>query len=92
MTPEQEKQLNQLLEWQKEMKRQQLSMPIDEASMKALSQALLNVIMEKINARSIVFTTNEATDPTFEGQMVYHSTTPSIKVLLGGTVRTITVT
>lgn len=92
MTPEQEKQLNQLLEWQKEMKRQQLKMPIDEASMQALSQALLNVIMEKVNARSIVFTTNEATDPTTEGQMVYHSTTPSIKVLLGGVVKTITVT
>lgn len=92
MTQEEKQQLNQLIEWQKEMKRQQLSMPIDEASMQALSQSLLNVIMEKVNVRSIVFTTSEATNPTIEGQMVYHGTTPSIKVLLGGVVKTITVT
>lgn len=75
-----------------ELRRQQLKLPIDKASMQALSQAFLDSEMFRIKLGSLIFKSGESKNPVFEGQMIYHtnSGTPVIKVLLGGSVKTIT--
>lgn len=63
-------QVAELLEWKKNKERQQLTFPIDVASMQALQEALRSTILERINVRDIFF---QATleSPTEEGQMRY---------------------
>lgn len=61
-------------------------------SMGELNQAMIPYYFNKFNVRRLLLTTGNAVNPTVEGEIVYHSTTPSIKVLLNGTVRTINVT
>ncbi len=63
----------------------------DNTSMGKLNQAMIPYYFNKINVRRVFLTTGNAVNPSQEGEVVYHSTTPSIKVMLNGVVRTFTV-
>jgi len=96
MTPEQERQFNELTRkveelttWKAERMRQQLSLPLDPSSIEVLNQAFINSNFSKFEVKRLILTAGATDDPAVEGELVYHGTTPSIKVLLG-TVKTIT--
>ena len=69
-----------------------LKLPLSPTVMGAINQAFISYFFNKFNVRRLLLTAGNAVDPVVEGEVVYHSTTPSIKVMLGGTVKTITVT
>lgn len=54
--------------WKEDRTRQQLTMPIDDASMRAVAEALRNTRLEKINVKDIFFIATQES-PTEEGQM-----------------------
>jgi hypothetical protein len=72
MTPQEKQQLNELIEWKARKEKQQLSLPLDQASMQALVEAFRTTMFERINVRDIYF---QATleSPTIEGQMRFYN-------------------
>jgi len=85
------------------LERQALKLPLSPASAGALNQSfistlfdkfnvrILNLLDGKLNVQRLFLTTGNAVNPTVEGEIVYHSTTPSLKIFLGGTVKTFTI-
>ena len=75
MTPEERQEFNQmkaqiseLLQWKKQKERQQLSMPLDIASIQVLSETLRGAVIDRLNVRDIFFQATQES-PTEEGQM-----------------------
>jgi hypothetical protein len=62
------KQVAELLQWREDKKRQQLSFPIDVASMQALNEAFRTTRFDRINITDIYFSATESS-PTVPGQM-----------------------
>ena len=63
-----QKQVNELLAWKKKKETQQLSFPLDTASINALNNTLKVSKFDRINVRDIYFTAT-MTKPTVAGQM-----------------------
>ena len=61
-------QINELVQWKKQRERQQLSLPLDIASIQVLSEALRGTVLDRINVRDIFFQATKES-PTEEGQM-----------------------
>jgi hypothetical protein len=55
MTPQEKQQLNELIEWKARKEKQQLSLPLDTASIQALSQALIPSLLSKVYAEYGIF-------------------------------------
>lgn len=68
-----------------------LKLPLSPAAIGALNQAFINSNFDKFEVRRLLLSTGQAVNPTKEGEIVYHSTTPSLKIMLNGAVKTITV-
>lgn len=68
-----------------------IKFPIDVKFLQALNQAYIAGVFDRFNVGRLVLTPGNAVNPSQEGEIVFHATTPSLKVLLGGVVKTITV-
>lgn len=74
--------------------RQQLQQPVDNPSMGALGEAARGYNFPALCATGFFFDTANEADPSREGQLVYDKNaggTARLRVKLGGTVRTVTV-
>lgn len=91
MDPETKRKFQELENKIKLLERMLLKMPLDPQALGALNQALISGDIEQINIRRVILRKNGATNPIKEGEIIYHDTTPSLKVLLGGVVKTINV-
>ena len=74
-------QIQELTEWKQQKERQQLTMPLDVASMKVLIEAFRNVVIERLLVRDIIFVATQES-PTEEGQMRFFNnrTTQNFRV------------
>lgn len=63
-----EQKVNELYEFMQDKKRNQLSLPLDIASMQAIAEGLKSIIVERLNVRDIFFQATQES-PTEEGQM-----------------------
>jgi hypothetical protein len=61
-------QVAELMAWKQKKERQQLSFPIDTASMQALNEAFRSAYFDRINVTDIFFQATRES-PTVEGQM-----------------------
>lgn len=77
-----------------ELERQQLRLPIDTPSMKAITEGFRTVRVPRIYVDNIFLTTGNSVDPSTEGQIVYHENggTQVLKVYIDGAVKTFDLT
>jgi hypothetical protein len=67
-----ERQVDELLKWKEAREKQQLTLPIDYASMKALDNAFREFKFNRINVVSVFFTSTSNIARTVKGQMTYY--------------------
>jgi len=67
-----EKQVAGLLAWKKKKENQQITFPLDLASVNTLNETLKTVKFDRINIRDIYFTAT-TTSPTVPGQMRFYN-------------------
>lgn len=74
-----------------QLEKDSVKFPIDIVFLRALNEAYIAGAFDQFNVKRLVLTPGQAINPALEGEIVFHKTTPSLKVLLGGVVKTITV-
>ncbi len=84
------REIAELQKWKEDKERQQLSLPLDPASLQILSQALISGQIDKVILKSLFLKTNASDEPLVDGQIVYKKSTETLKVMLGGVLKTIT--
>lgn len=67
-----EKQVAELLAWQKKREERQLSFPLDSQSIRVLNQTMRLEKFDRLNVRDIYFTATN-TSPTVAGQMRFYN-------------------
>lgn len=83
-------QVASLLEWKKSQEQNQLKLPVGVSSVQALAQSLVDQPLPKINVKSIFLKTGFSDEPRVDGQIVYKESTDTLRVMLGGVLKTIT--
>lgn len=75
-----QRQVGELTQWKKEKERQQLTFPLDVASLQTLNQGFKAISFDRINVTDIYFTSVEE-GATVPGQMRFFNdrTTPSYR-------------
>lgn len=88
-------QMAELLKWKKERERRQLKLSLDVTSISVLQEAFLRFVfivlnMNTANIVNLILAIGNSTDPSKEGQIVYHenSGTPVFKTYINGEVET----
>lgn len=84
--------LEELQQRIEKLEQQQLTLPIDVASMQALNQAFISNKFNAVLTDSIFLTTGNSVNPTKEGQIVYHENggTQQLRIFIDGVVKTFT--
>ncbi len=83
--------LEQLLAEEKKARETAVNETFTPSWMGMLRELFKAFYFDKFNVRRLLLTTGQAVNPSVEGEIVYHSTTTSIKVYLNGAVKTFTV-
>ncbi len=67
-----EKQVAELMAWKKKKERQQITFPLDVASINTINETLKVTKFDRINVRDVYFTATN-TSPTVPGQMRFYN-------------------
>jgi len=76
----------------KELENKTLSFPISPAGAGSLNQSFLSSFFDRFNVKRLFLTTGQSTNPSVEGEVVYHESSKTLRVRLNNAVRTITTT
>lgn len=88
-----EERIKKLEEKVAKLEKESIKFPLDIVFMQALSQAMISFGFDKIRVRRVILTPSRlTTNPAEEGEVLYHGTTPSIKIYIAGAVKTFTIT
>lgn len=87
-------QVADLLKWKKEKEKQQLTLPLDHASVRVLDNAFRVSSFSEFSVQNLRMHTDNEADPYREGEIVYDRAggTEVLKIYINGAVRTFTVT
>lgn len=81
-----QRQVKELMEWKKQRERQQLTLPIDYASMKALDDAFRGYAFQRINVTEVIFKPVTNIIRTVKGRVCYYDDLGTQNFLMTTTV------
>lgn len=81
--------VDELYKWMQDRKRQQLTLPLDIASVSVLNEAFRSRYFDVVKTRELFLKPGFSVNPSVEGQIVYHenSGTQEIRAYVDGAVK-----